>query len=618
MTWALPQWLAALAAVPVLAVLWGLAGRRHHRALGRVFGAEVLLRVLPRSVRRRRAVRDLLCLLGLAGVVLALAEPRFGKEIRTLRARGIDLVIALDLSRSMDAKDVDPSRLERARREIADLAAVLEGDRVGLVVYAGAAYPRLPLTSDLVALQLVVSESTTDAFQAQGSNLAEALEVAGTLLSAGDAQAGKAVLVLSDGEVHEAEAALEAAQALAVEGIAVYAMGIGREPAPIPLDNGSWLQDGGQIVTSTPDGTVLKEVARATGGAYVSSVASEQDIEQLYRGEIRGRLRAVERSTSQRETWRSGFQWPLGVGTIALLLAAWLGDGRRLWGAAAVVLAVALTAPTAHAAAPAYEADQLFRQGEYGRAAQRLTELSLEHPDDVALLERLGAARYRAGDHAGAARAWEEADALSGGERTDALFNAGNAHYASGKLEDARARYDEVLEREPEHGGAERNRELVRAEIEERRKVKPPPPPKQGGDDRESDKPKPGQDEQESEDPSNSGEGSAEDGSSEPTDGEPGEGEPGSADGEPNSDGGAPPGQQGSGSGGPDGPESPTADLGEVQDTEDSEPTGAGGAGAPGADAQPITAAQAHRLLDAIEEGAQRVVVTGDHAGKPW
>ena len=152
MNWAAPIWLLGLGPFVLLVLLVVGMARRHHRNLSSVFGEAVLERVLPRAMHWRRGVAATSTLLGLALVLLALAEPRFDKQIRTVRATGVDIVLVLDLSRSMDCTDVEPSRLERARREIADLFRVLQGDRIGLVVFSGGAWPRLPLTQDLAAV----------------------------------------------------------------------------------------------------------------------------------------------------------------------------------------------------------------------------------------------------------------------------------------------------------------------------------------------------------------------------------------------------------------------------------------------------------------------------------
>jgi Ca-activated chloride channel homolog len=608
-SFAAAEWLWLLALSPVLAAILALAGWMHRRALRRVFSTQLLERVVPGSVRARRTVRDLATLLGLMLLVVALGEPRFDKAVRTLNLRGTDIVVILDLSRSMDARDVDPSRLERARREIADLGRVVEGDRVGLVVFAGGAYPRLPLTADYKAIDLVVSEVRTDAFDTQGSDLGSALRVALEMLDRSRQEAGQAVLVLSDGEIHDGDDALAAADEAATRGVPIFVMGIGIEAAPIPLSDGRFLTWQGETVTTVPDFEILEQAAKRTGGAFVSSNAGSRDMEQLY-AELRRSVQAADRSTQRRETWRSAFQVPLGLATALLMLAAWLGEGRRRFGAAAaVVLALGLASPTvARAADPLQEADQLYRDGKLPQAIDRLVELSLERPEDPDVLERLGAARYRTGDYEGAARAYDQAVRLRGDPGSDAAYNAGNADYLAGKLEDALDRYQRVLEARPDHDGARHNQELVTKEIAARRAMQPPPPPppQGGGEDQEEESQGDQQEQQES--------------PGDPKEQEPKPGGSPKPSDEQQEEQGEPEQGQGKSDGRQEDQQNPSGDqLGTEQGGQESDASADPQAGEiRGEQEGPITEGQAHRLLDSIEEGSQRMVVQGRPDDKPW
>ena len=591
MNWGSPLWLFGLPVVGVLVGVVALAGYLHRRKLGGAFGGDFLSRILPLAVRVRRTLRDVAALIGLAAAVIALAEPRFDKEIRTITTKGTDLVLCVDLSLSMDAQDVDPSRLERARREISDLSKLLVGDRVGLVLYAGGAYPRMPLTEDYRAIELVLRESDTSTFEAQGSELGSAIRVAAKLLENSQQQAGQAIVVFSDGETHDPDDALAAAREAADKNIAVYTVGIGSEASPIPLANSRWLKSGSETVLTSPDDSTLKEVARITGGAYVKSVASAGDMQQLYQNAIRTNVRAVERDSQQREVWKSAYQWPLGVAVFLLLSAGWLGDGKRLFGAAtALLLAFGLLHPAPVLAANLAEADALYRAGKFGEAADHLTELSLEQPNDPGVYERLGAARYRGADYEGAARAFEQASRLRPGGDNESLFGAGNAHYLAGRLEQALARYDEILETQPDHKGAAANRDMLMKELEARRLIQPPPPPPP---------PQEGEDQEEQPDPN---EQAGEPQQSQPEDGDPQQGEPEDSDD---------PQEQ---------PEEQQGDPGEEQESEGDpeEQESDGSADDQLAESGPITEGEAHRLLEGVKEGSQKVQIKGPPGGNPW
>ena len=475
MTLAQPIWFVAWVAVALVAVLLFWASRRSLARWRGMFGGQLFERVAPRRVLRRRSLGRGAALLGLGLLVVGLAEPRYGKAFQTLKGKGADVIVLLDLSRSMAAEDVDPSRMERARREIMDFLDVVEGDRIGLVVYAGGAIPRMPLTVDHMALEQLIQELSTKTFVSQGSALDAGLRSALGMLEASDTKStGQAIFLLSDGEVHRPDDALAAAKEIAAAGVRVYAMGIGHRAVPIPNGKGGFVQDRGEVVVSSPDPSI-------TGGAYVDSNASSQDTRQLYAEEMRGNLHAAEHMTVQREVWNSGYQWPLALGFTCLLFSAWLGDGRKPLNATLLVaLLVSLGGVPEARAVPTEalgEADRLYRAERFDEAARELTDLMLSWPEDPDLLDRLGAARYRAGDFEGAARAWDEAARFQGEDPSSSSFNAANAHYQAGRLEEALERYDEILAQQPTHPGAVNNRDRVAEEIERRRQIQPPPPP---------------------------------------------------------------------------------------------------------------------------------------------
>ena len=640
---AVPVFLICLAVVPAIVLLMLGMTRRHMARLRARFSGRTLARVLPRSVRWRRVLRNGLWLITLAGVLVALAEPRYDKSVRLIEQKGVDMVVAMDLSLSMDARDVDPSRLERARREIFDLIDMLEGDRVGLVIFGGGAYPRMPLTRDTNALRMVVEEASTRDFKIQGSALGEAIRVSIQLLTSDETStAGRAVLVFSDGEVHDPRDALNAGTEARDNDVQIYGLGIGDKPSPIPTENGTDLRgDDGQVIMSRPTSDVLIELARMTGGAYVDSDPSDSDMRKLYKDGVRKRLEAGLTGSRQDVQWRSGFQWPLGLALLAGLLAAWMGDGRRPFGAALVaLLAVGVLAPGEAWAGARADADQAYRDGDYSEAVRGFSELVLDNPGDPDLFERLGAARYRQGDYDGAARAWEEQVRLQGRGDPDALFNTGNAHYQSGRLEDAMERYDDVLASNPSHQGAAQNRELVQREIEARRQHQPPgdQDSNSSNDSGQSDPSDPNNQTQpngqppgdsdpnnsqspnsNSEDPQSDSEDASQQGGGK-SDGERTDSDKSGSGENPTENGG---GQK------PVGDEqvrdgSDTTETADMDQVDSDEGPHAGGTGTAGqVDGEPsdeggMTAAQAERLLERVEEGRPRVVLPGKAGDKPW
>ncbi len=612
MTWGDDRWCFAIAVVLFLAALYPLTAAYYRYKLEKSFGAPILGRVVPLSVSVRRGIRDSLWVLGGVCVVAALAEPRLHEQILNVEQKGVDLVLVIDLSRSMDAQDVDPSRLERARREIGDLLELSQGDRIGVVIYAGAAFPRLPLTEDERIVDLVVQELDTSAFEAQGSELGEAIREAMKLLGE-PKQAGQGIVVFSDGEVHRPEDALAAAESAKERKIRIYTVGIGEKLAPIPLPDGSYMTDGGSVAKTQPSLEILTDLAKITGGAVVKSVAAADDMASLY-DEIRAGMTSGARGSMQKKISESAFQWPLGFGLLAWLTAAWLGEGRGVArGAQLTAVLFAFTFANTATAATLEQADGLFRSGRFAEAVDAFQEIAAENPDDPDVWSRLAAARYRAGDAEGAARAWEEQDRLAGGD-ADALYNAGNAHYKAHRLDRALEMYQRALELEPSHPGAAKNEGLVRKELEARRQK---PPPKQA--------PKEGQ----PKDGGSSGEPQGEPQEPGSEGGKPKEGEPDpkpAENGDPTG-----PGEKGKPS---PGPEPGSKDGMSGQDGGEPDPKGEPGTdpsdlkGNPGegssqpGDGEPtdgkMSATQAGKLVDGVEEGRPRVFVPGQSTGKPW
>ncbi len=296
-----PRALWLLAAVAALAVVGAAGLWRRRAALARAAG-RLGPRLAPEANLTRPATRLSLALLGLACLAGALARPQSGARSEVARRIGLDLVIALDVSRSMLARDVRPDRLSRAKLEIGGLLDGLAGDRVGIVVFAADAFVQCPLTTDLAAAKLFLRAAEPDAIPRQGTDFGNAL------LASRDSLAGsergprsRVVLLVSDGEDHEGGAA-RAAAALAASGIRVFALAVGtREGAPIPAsgeDDGGWKKDrSGALVVSHADEAALAEIAARGGGEVfdVSSavrglVAFRSALDRMERSELEARV----------------------------------------------------------------------------------------------------------------------------------------------------------------------------------------------------------------------------------------------------------------------------------------------------------------------------------------
>jgi Ca-activated chloride channel family protein len=335
MEWLHPTFAWTLAAVPVAVWLYWRAVQARARALDR-FGNAALVQQLADAVRPwRRPVKATLVVLALAGMGIALIGPRFGTQLQTVERRGVDLIIALDVSESMRATDVSPSRLKRAKKEIRDLVDRLRGDRVGLVLFAGTGFVQCPLTTDYGALRLFLDVAGPDRVPVPGTNFGAALDAATEAFDAArpasDSTArpgqnrARVVLLLSDGENHVGDLA-SVKQKAQQNDVTLFAAGVGTTGgARIPIfENGREVgvkrDQQGQVVRTKLNEDALTTLAE--GGAYfrIGSTASALS-------DVPTALRQLETSTVAEEQfaeYAEMYQWPLAVALLLLLVEAFV------------------------------------------------------------------------------------------------------------------------------------------------------------------------------------------------------------------------------------------------------------------------------------------------------
>ncbi len=324
---------------PALLLFHLYAFRARARLLRRFASPETLPTLVAGVSRPRRWLKAVLVTVAVLALVMSLAQPRWGFVWEEIHREGVDIVVALDVSDSMLVRDAEAggelSRLERARREIADLLRQLEGDRIALVAFAGSAFLELPLTLDYSAAALFLDALEPDLIPVKGTAIGEALRVSLTAfdrVARAGSRGSRAIILITDGEDHLGEAQ-EAAEAAAAAGVRIFAIGIGRdEGAPIPREGGGFRTDRrGEIVLSRLDEAALQRIALTTGGRYVRSVTGDVDLEQIYSRGIKAQLEDQELASSRRQRWEERFQWLLVVALLALMLEPLINDrpGRR-------------------------------------------------------------------------------------------------------------------------------------------------------------------------------------------------------------------------------------------------------------------------------------------------
>ena len=262
------RYLLLLLLVPLIPMLYGLARYLRRRRI-RAFGDEVLVReLMPSWSASKGWVRVILFDIALFFFAIGMARPQIGAKLSERETKGAEIIICLDVSNSMLAQDYSPNRLERAKLAIARIVDKLQGDRIGLVIFAGTSFVQLPVTTDYISAKMFLSSITTGSVPVQGTAIGDAIHTASRSFST-QSEKSRAIIVITDGENHEDDA-VQAAKDASDAGIRVYTVGVGSaQGQPIPVD-GELLKDkdGGIVVTKLDEKT-LRDVAAAGNGAYV-------------------------------------------------------------------------------------------------------------------------------------------------------------------------------------------------------------------------------------------------------------------------------------------------------------------------------------------------------------
>jgi Ca-activated chloride channel family protein len=508
MSFGAPIWFWALVAIPILALLFVRAEQRAAVRL-REFVSPRLLPQLSATVNRsRRILRFSLLMLSLACAIVTLAQPRWGYIYEDVKRKGLDLLFAVDTSRSMLSNDVQPNRLERVKLAAQDLINQLEGDRVGLVAFAGRAFLQAPLTIDYEAAVESINDLDTKTIPEGGTNISEAINLAGQTF--GKSAAGnRALIIFTDGEELSGDAA-KAAKTAADSGMRIFSVGVGTPQGsliPVTNEDGgtAFVKDSaGQVVKSKLDEKRLQEIAQATGGFYLHLGDGPRTMSQLYiQGLAKMKAAEIDARLARRPIER--YEWPLGAAIIALAMSILIRERKTVrararsarWTKIAVPATAVLLIFVRPALGAASTGLNLYQNGKYNDAYQSFQQ-DLQTHSDSSQKEKIefdaGAAAFKMGDFNKALQSFSDA-LLSPDKRLqeNSHFNLGRTledradmaqtnENALKDLTDAASHYEATLELNPENEAARANLEEVKKKIERLKqhpKQKPTPPPQQ-------------------------------------------------------------------------------------------------------------------------------------------
>jgi len=484
-------WLTALV-VPMLGLFFGWAWRRRSERVAQFIHANLVEQLTLGLSAIRRKAKLILLLVVVLLLFLALARPKGGYELQKTETRSLDILVAVDTSRSMLATDQSPNRLERAKLAVLDLMRLAKRDRLGLIAFSGTAFLQCPLTIDRNAFIQNVNSLSTDIIPQGGTAISEAItEALRTFKKEEDNH--KVLVLMTDGEDHEA-GVTEAAEKANNIGMKIFTIGLGSpEGELIQLPNPQtgrleFLKDeSGNVVKSRLNETLLRKLSTDTGAFYLPLQGADT-MERLYEAGLAGLTpNRVENQMTKRYIER--YQWLLGLAIFLLLGEMLLGEGRRpspkSSPAALAALGLLLAAPAA-LATPA-DARRAMEQDDFGRALRLYEKLLVESPEDARLHYNAGAAAYGAGDFEKARNHFNST--LASPEvplplQQRAFYNLGNAMFRLGETTenpddkakrwiDALKKYEgafelsQQLEKTPDDEDAQFNTDIVKKRLEQ-------------------------------------------------------------------------------------------------------------------------------------------------------
>jgi Ca-activated chloride channel family protein len=325
-----PEYLYGLLIIPFLILVYFFLGIIQKKTFLKYASEEFMSVLLPLRSVIRNWIKFGFLMLAIAALLLGIANLQSGAKMEEVKRKGIDIFIAIDVSNSMMAEDIAPNRLDRSKQAILKLIDKLEGDRIGIIVFAGKAYIQLPITTDYAAARLFLSTINTEIVASQGTAIGDAIEIA--MKSFDQTPRNKAIIIISDGEDHE-ENALEMAKKSAEAGINVFTIGMGlAEGAPIPLYNEYGKQtgfrkdrDGNTIVTKLNE-SMLQQIAQAGKGTYVRANNTRSGLETIF-ADI-NKLEKSEIDSKIFTDYENRFQWFIAL-AIAFLIAELLITSRK-------------------------------------------------------------------------------------------------------------------------------------------------------------------------------------------------------------------------------------------------------------------------------------------------
>ncbi len=470
-------YLYLLAVIPMLALLRFMMTRSRKKRLRKFGDPQLVKQLMPDVSRWRPAVKFWLLQAALALIIVMLARPQLGTKISHEKRQGIETIIAMDISNSMLAQDVTPSRLDRCKMMVENLVDNFTDDKIGLIVFAGDAFIQLPITSDYVSAKMFLADIQPSLIATQGTDIALAISKAVNSFTQEEG-IGKAIIVITDGEDHEG-GAIEAAQEARKKGMRVYVLGVGSKGgAPIPDGNGEYMKDrAGNTVMTRLNQDMCRDIAKAGGGAYIH-VDNNSDAQRQLDNEL-AKLSKKETETTVYSDFDEQFQ-AVGILVLLLLIAELcllecknpllknvrFFKGKRRYASAILVLMLVSTIPTQAQSdrSNIREGNRLFRSGKHADSEVSYRKAMEKNPRNPQAAYNLGNALFAQKKDSAAVVAYQSGVQLETSAKRKAMgyHNMGVVCQSHKMFSEAIEAYKNALRLNPKDDEARYNLELCK------------------------------------------------------------------------------------------------------------------------------------------------------------
>jgi len=320
--------------IPVLVVLFILLQIWKRKAQKRFGNLQLLKRLTPNRSQLKSTLKFIIFLLAFTFLIVGLVNPKIGTKLETVKREGVDIVFAIDVSKSMLAEDIAPNRLEKSKRLVSEIISELASDRIGIIAYAGQAFPQLPITTDYSAAKMFLQSMNTDMLSSQGTAIDDAIELASTYYD-DEEQTNRVLFIVSDGEDHSESSVSNIVEKATDEGIRIFTIGVGKtKGAPIPIKRNGIVESlkkdsQGEVVITKLNESVLKEIASEGNGEYINGSNTNEAV--TYIKEQLNQMDKKEFEAKQFSEYKDQFQWFLGAGLLLLFLDIFLLDRKTQW-----------------------------------------------------------------------------------------------------------------------------------------------------------------------------------------------------------------------------------------------------------------------------------------------